>query len=311
MSWSSAASRTTGRSAGAASTVRSVWSQRSSPGILFWGIPRWAARSGEIGASRPVSLSSRSPTDGTGARQQLVELGGDPLARQVGDELGACLDRRPASPARSRSRASPPAGPPGPSGARPPRTAPADRRRRAGRRPRTSARPPYGSTSAGRLARPGAPGHRVDREVAAGEVELDRVAELDPVRPPEVGVVVVGPEGRDLERPRRRAGRATVPNAVLVDRAREELDDPFGQGVRGEVPVGGRPAEEDVAQRPADDVGGVAARPERLEQVADGRRDRAVDGVRPTGRGRQLRPRKRYVRHASLRSSARYGVNSE
>ena len=70
------------------------------------------------------------------------------------------------------------------------------------------------------VARAGAPGHRVDGEVAAGQVDLDGVAELDPVRPAEVGVVVVGPEGRDLE------GLAVAPDGdgpepVLVDGARE------------------------------------------------------------------------------------------
>ena len=118
------------------------------------------------------------------------------------------------------------------------------------------------------------------------------VAELDPVRPPEVGVVVVGPEGRDLE------DLAVVPDGdrpepVLVDGVREERDDRLGQRVRGEVPVVRAPAEDDVAQRAADDVRGVAGRPERLEQVVDGAGDRVRDGGRPAGRARQLRPRNR------------------
>ena len=310
MSWSRAASRTTGRSAATASTDRSVWSHRSSPAILFWGIPRWAARSGEIGASRPVSLSSRSPTDGSGAPSSLLELGRDPLAGQVGRPARPVPGSRPASPAST----------PNPSvadsrTARIIRSASSSNRARGSptarrTRARASAEPVVRVDEPGRLARSGAPGHRVDGEVAAGQVELDGVAELDVVRSPEVGVVVVGAEGRDVER------RPVAPDAdraerVLVDRPGHELHDPLGQGVRGEIPVVRRPTEHDVAQRPADDVGRLSVRPERLEQGADGRRDRAVDGVRPTGRGRQLRPRNRYERHASLRSSPRYGVNSE
>ena len=72
------------------------------------------------------------------------------------------------------------------------------------------------------------PRHRIDREVAPGEVQLDVVAELDAVWSPEVGVVVVGPERRDLE------DLVLVPDrhraeAVLVDGIREERDDRLGQ----------------------------------------------------------------------------------
>ena len=78
-----------------------------------------------------------------------------------------------------------------------------------------------------RAARLRPPRHRIDREVAAGQVQLDAVAELDAVRPPEVGVVVVGPERRDLE------DLVVVPDGdraepVLVDGIREERDDRSG-----------------------------------------------------------------------------------
>ena len=94
-----------------------------------------------------------------------------------------------------------------------------------------------GDLAGGRTARIGAPRHRVDREVAAGEVGLDRVPELDAVRAPEVGVVVVLAEGRDLDvavvgRPDR-----DRPEPVLVDRAREQRLDPVRAGVRREIPV--------------------------------------------------------------------------
>ena len=103
------------------------------------------------------------------------------------------------------------------SAARPPRTARPGRRRRGSDRAPMSATPSYGSTSRrlGGAARRPAPRDGVDREVAPGEVDLDGVAELDPVRPSEVGVVVVLAERRDLAavRPGRRRARATVPNA--------------------------------------------------------------------------------------------------
>ncbi len=165
-----------------------------------------------------------------------------------------------------------------------------------------------------RLAGLGAPGHRVDREVAPRQVQLDGLAELDPMRPAEVGVVVVGAEGRDLD-------LADVgvlgsdrdrPELVLVDGAREQLERAFGQRGGREVPVVGRPALEAVAQRPTHHVGRVAGGPERAEQAVDGVRDRLLEFGRHVARsGRQFRPRNRYVRHASLRSSTRYGVNSE
>ena len=169
------------------------------PATLFWGTPRWAASSGEIVRQEPRVVQEPQPGRRPLGGQELGELGGDPLARQVPRRARPWPRCRPASRPRSRSRASWPAERRGPSAARPPRTArrgsPTARSDRAAR----SARPSYGSTSDGAAPGLGAPGHRVDREVAPGQVELERRAELDPVRPAEVGVVVVGPEGRDLD----------------------------------------------------------------------------------------------------------------
>ena len=143
----------------------------------------------------------------------------------------------------------------------------------------TSATPSNGSTIAGVGALPaapfpagaGAPRDGVDREVAAGEVELDVVPELDPVRAPEVGVVVVGPEGRDLVDRVALADR-DGPELVLVDRAGEDGEEPVRSRVGREIPVLGRPAEERVPDRAADDVRRVAVRPQPLHERADGRR---------------------------------------
>ena len=151
MSWSSAASRTTGRSGrrgidGAQRVIPEVLARRSCSGGCRAG-RRAPAR---CRASRPVSLSSRSPTDGARRAEQLVELGRDPLAGQVARPASARAwiagQRRRLDP---EARASPRAGRPGSSGGRPPRTALAGRRPPAARRAATSAAPSYGSTSAG------------------------------------------------------------------------------------------------------------------------------------------------------------------
>ena len=235
MSWSRVASRTTGRVAGAASTARSVWSQRSSPGTLFWGIPRWAARSGEIARSRSVSLISRRPTDGTGAASSLSS-----------SAAIRSPDRWRASSARAWIPARVAGSTPNPSvaasrTARIIRRASSSKRVRASptarnKRASVSASPSNGSRKRRRPPGSDPPGHRVDREVAAGQVQLDAVAELDPVRSPEVGVVVIRPERRDLEDLVVVAdGDRAEP--VLVDGVREERDDRLGQRPRREVPV--------------------------------------------------------------------------
>ena len=184
-----------------------------------------------------------------------------------------------------------------------------------------SASPSCGSTSDRRLARPAAPGDGVDGHVAAGQVELDRVGELDVMRPPEVGVVVVGAEGRDLDLADGRVAGpdGDRPERVLVDGVVEQRLGLLGPGGRGQVPVPRRHAQQRVAQRAADDPGGVAGRLERGQDVQDRRRDRGGHVRGSIGRGRRRRtaglgqffPRNRYDRHASLRSSSRYGVNSE
>ena len=162
----------------APSTDRSVWSHRSSPGTLFWGMPRWAASSGEIPASRPVSASRRRPIDGRSARR-----GASRARPRCARRTGAGRARRrawiPASVAGSIDDSSVAAS----------RTARIIRRASSSKRtrgsptarivgPSRSARPSNGIDQrrrrAARRAARRAPGHRVDREVATREVELDR-----------------------------------------------------------------------------------------------------------------------------------------
>ena len=211
----------------------------------------------EIGASKPGVGQQPKPDRRHRRAEQLVELGGDPLAREVGDQLGRVPDpgqrlgfeleperRRESDGADHAQRVLLEAGR-------------RSRRPRAGGAPRRRIGRRTGRSRPGRLARSGAPGHRVDGEVAAREVELDRVAELDPVRSPEVGVVVVGPEGRDLE-DLAVASDGDRPEPVLVDGAGKERDDLLGQCIGREVPVGRLSLEDDIAQRTTDDVGRVA-----------------------------------------------------
>ena len=90
----------------------------------------------------------------------------------------------------------------------------------ASRRCARSAAPPNGSTSRQRLE---VERHRVDREVAAREVDLDVVAERD-VRLARVRSVHLGAVRRDLEgparRPARRSSRTRLPCSQTVVRRR-------------------------------------------------------------------------------------------
>ena len=81
------------------------------------------------------------------------------------------------------------------------------------------------------------------------------------MRAPEVRVVVVAPERRDLVLLALPAD-GDGPEPVLVDGVGEDRLRLLGQCVRGQVPVVSRPAEQGVAERAADDVGGVTGRPE-------------------------------------------------
>ena len=245
--------------------------------------------------------------------EKLAHLRPDALARQVADELGARSDRgergrldrevecrrqpdRPDHPQRVLTE---------------PRRGVADRPERA----RREVGPAVVRVDEPRLAAWfRTPRHRVDREVATRQVHLDRVAELDSMGPPVVGVVVVGTEGRDLD-----VADCSVtapdrdgPELVLVDGPREQARRDLGESRGGQVPVRRRAPLEQIAQGPADHVRGVTFGPECPEEVVDGGGDRRGWIHRGSSRvERQFRPRKRYDRHASLRSSARYGVNSE
>jgi hypothetical protein len=140
------------------------------------------------------------------------------------------------------------------------------------------------------------PGDGVDGEVTAGEVGDDVLAELHPVRPAEVRVLVLGAEGGDLVDVGVAADRHR-PEPVLVDRAVEERDEVFREGVGGEGPVGGLAAAQGVAQGPSHDVRGVAGRVQVVEDIdhrgGDEPREPLRGGVRSGHGAGQFRPRKR------------------
>ena len=274
--------------AAAASTVRTVWSHRSSPAIFACGTPRCAASSGSATSSSPVSASRRSPTEGTGARRSRSILRADPRPGEVG-EVRPCRSiaaRVPASTvnpsvdasrsARSIRRAS---------SANLASGSPTARIVRAAR----SARPSWGSTR--HRAAPAGPGrapecHRVHREVAPGEVLVERRAEGDVRRPAVVVVAALGPVRRDLVLPAApRHRHRAVP--VLVARPGEEGDAAARVGVRREVPVERVTSEQHVPHRAAHDervAAGLRSEASR-ETTSDGRRASSGSGCPMAGTG--------------------------
>ena len=136
-----------------------------------------------------------------------------------------------------------------------------------------STTPPYGSST----TRPGQPHrHRVDGEVAAAEVALQGVAEVDG-RLARGRVVGLGAVGRHLDGPLPLAAAdgaevaAHVPGRVAP--LREQPLGVVGPRRGGEVEVGVRPAEHRVAHRPADQRQLVAGVRENASELVDHRRD--------------------------------------
>lgn len=124
-----------------------------------------------------------------------------------------------------------------------------------------------------------AEGHGVDREVTAGQVGLDAVAEGH-LRLARVGTVHLGPVGGDLvATPLAEAGDGAEPLPLGPYRLRplpEECLDLVGPGVGGEVEVGHvvtvwrRAADDGVADRAPDQVEGVPGCAETVRQVGRG-----------------------------------------
>ena len=113
-----------------------------------------------------------------------------------------------------------------------------------------------------------AEGHRVDGEVASGEIALDFGEEGHRVGSSRIAARTVRAEGGHLAD----ACRGRDPDGaepVLVLGVREGAAELIGRGVRSEVPVDGRSARQRVAHRAADDVCGESRRLERLHESGD------------------------------------------
>ena len=274
MSWSSAASRTTGSVAARRRPSAACGPRGPRPRSCSGA--RRAGRRAPAGrpSSSPVSASSRSPTDGRSAREQLARAPPRSARRTGAPTSGAC-SRIAASVAGSivePERRGEPDGADHPQRVLlEPRAA--ARRRRAGRRAATSARPPNGSTSAGAARAGVGAGVGVAPQAIALTVKsrrarstLERRPELDPVRPPEVGVVVVAPERRDLVLVAARAD-GDRPEPVLVDGAREErrASAPGSASVARSQSSARRPSSASRSEPPTT-YAGVAGGPERPEE---------------------------------------------
>ena len=280
---------------------------------------RRAARPGprRSPARSPVSASSRSPTDGVPAASSLSSSVAIRSPERWRDQLGRRLDAGQRRGLDVEARASRRA-----ARSRTIRSASssnrcrwiADRtqqvRRGCRRRRRTGPRAP-GEPAASAVAP-----HAIALHVRSRRARstLDRVAELDPVRPTEVGVVVVGAERRDLvdvatvdgSRPSRTGSRRRSPgSAPGPARAARRMRGPSPRpGARGARRAASRRRRTPRGRRPR---GSRAGRGPRTGSRPAG----SARAVASGSRRRQFRPRNRYVRHASLFSSARYGVNSE
>ena len=135
MSWTSAASRTTGRPG----RRRIDRPERVVPEVLALDLVlRHAALGGQrlVDPGQQPGVREQPQPDRRRARRRAACRARSRSARPRGaGPARPSPGCRPASPPRRRTRASPPAARSGPSGGRPPRSAAADRRRRAGRAP--------------------------------------------------------------------------------------------------------------------------------------------------------------------------------
>ncbi len=272
---------------------------------------------GELGRDRRQEprVGQQSKPDGRdGRREDAAQFLRDPLARQEPDPVGPCLDPGQGGGLHPEAK-----GRGEPDHAKHPQGVllesvawVADRSQDAGRDVGLPAvrvhevRGATGERATGRCA----PGDGIGGDVAAREIQLDRVGELDPMRTSEVGVVVIGTQGRDRDVAGRRVmGRDDDrPERVLVQGMGEERKGLLGQRGRRQIPVVGHATQQRVAHGATHHVRRMLGAPQGGQQPEDRCRDRGRDGGRSVGPrpvGRQFFPMKRYIRHVSLRSSAR------
>ena len=113
--------------------------------------------------------------------------------------------------------------------------------------------------------------HRIDREIATGQIAIDAIEELDVIRMPPVTIGAVSSVCRDLEGfVIDDDGHGTVLDAG-IDRLEACISscglDLLGLGRGGDIPIVGNAAHESIAHAPAHDIRLVAR---RFEQVENG-----------------------------------------
>ena len=234
---------------------------------LVLGYPRLAGEVRRNHGEQTALSHETQPDARAGSGQELEQLGGDPLARQMARQFGIPTDRGQsfgldleAQRRRQSNRSNHPQGIFVESAVRV-----ADGSKQSSGKVRPAAVRVDETRVLVRLA---APGHSVDREVAAGQVLLDRIPELDAV-----GVAVVGVRDVATKRGYLVLGLGVAhdhrPETVLVQRPGEEALDPVRTGVGGQIPIRGVTAEQCVAQTAAHDKCGVSASPESGQQLGD------------------------------------------
>ena len=291
MSCSSAARRTTGRPAGAASTARSVWSHRSSPGILFCGMPALGRELRRDHGEQP-GVHGEPEAGGRDRRRQQLRRARrptrSPLRWATSEALAAIAVERPRLDLEPERRREP---------NRPdhPERVLAEPGRRVADGPQAPSRQVV------------EPGERV------GQAMSRRPASSPTAGPPQaIALTVKSRRARSASRSAPKATRcgrrksayscsvrngvisntscprrtATVPNRFSYTDPWNSGEDLVRQRVRGEVPVRRPPVEERVAQRAADDVGRVPARAELVDERDHPGRQR---GGEPAGRGLEVR----------------------
>jgi hypothetical protein len=239
---------------------------------------------GQDHRQQPCFGHQTQPDRGPRRPEKLEQLGTDPFAGEVGAKIGVAADRGERlrldlEPERGRQ----------PDRTNHPQGVLAEAPVRISDRPQDACREvlaaPEQVDEPRRVARRATPGQGVDGEVPPRQVLLDRRPELDRVGVAEVGVGDVPAEGRYLVLG---TGLSDDDRAVpiLVQRPREQVRDPIGDGVCGDVPIRRLATQDRVAQAAAHHVGRVAGLPERRENAARRRRDPGGDLRAGTGRDR-------------------------
>ena len=213
----------------------------------------------ELGGQAGVDGQPQAPGRGP-AQQQLAQLVADPLAGDDLEAAAALADGGQGLGGRDELQLGGEAGRP-----QHPQRVVLERHLRAGRGAQALGRQVAEAAVGVDERAVGQPhGHRVDGEVAPGQVLVDRAAEGD-LGLARVLAVGVGAEGGDLQPevaladPDGAVAHPLQPHPVAPAAGPDDGQDLVGGGVGGQVDVGRGAVEQGVAHRPADQVELVAA----------------------------------------------------